>query len=68
MKKPEVSVTLKEHKKHVSLAKPSIGNFGRNEWAIVGAPCVNIKLLANDVIQALSPQYKCAYVDASHND
>jgi len=61
-------VTLKEHKKHASLAKPSTGNFGRNEWAIVGAPCVNIKLLANDVIQALSPQYKCAYVDASHND
>ncbi|MFD0749081.1 NTP transferase domain-containing protein [Mucilaginibacter calamicampi] len=68
MKKPEVSVTLKDHKKHAALAKPSTGNFGRNEWAIVGAPCVNIKLLANDVIQALSPKYKCAYVDASHND
>lgn len=61
-------MTLKDHKKHASLAKPSTGNFGRSEWAIVGAPCVNIKLLANDVIQALSPQYKCAYVDASHND
>nr|WP_294796292.1 NTP transferase domain-containing protein [uncultured Mucilaginibacter sp.] len=61
-------MTLKDHKKHASLAKPSIGNFGRNEWAIVGAPCVSIKLLANDVIQALSPKYKCAYVDASHND
>lgn len=61
-------MTLKDHKKHASLAKPSIGNFGRNEWAIVGAPCVNIKLLANDVIQALSAKYKCAYVDASHND
>jgi molybdopterin-guanine dinucleotide biosynthesis protein A len=61
-------VTLKEHKKHASLAKPSTGNFGRNEWAVVGAPCVNIKLLANDVIQALSPQYKWAYIDASHND
>lgn len=61
-------MTSKEHKKHASLAKPITGNFGRNEWAIVGAPCVNIKLLANDVIQALSPKYKCAYVDASHND
>jgi molybdenum cofactor guanylyltransferase len=61
-------VTLKDHKKHASLAKPSTGSFGRNEWAIVGAPCVNIKLLANDVIQALSPKYKCAYADASHND
>ncbi len=61
-------MTLKDHKKHASLARPQTGNFGRNEWAIVGAPCVNIKLLANDVIQALSANYKCAYVDASHND
>jgi molybdopterin-guanine dinucleotide biosynthesis protein A len=61
-------VTSKEHKKHASLARPAIGNFGRNEWAIVGAPCINIKLLAADVIAALSPQYNCAYADASHND
>jgi molybdopterin-guanine dinucleotide biosynthesis protein A len=56
------------HKKHASLARPVTGNFGRNEWAIVGAPCTNIKLLAADIIAALSPQYKCAYADASHND
>lgn len=61
-------MTSKEHKKHASLVKPQTGNFGRNEWAIVGAPCINIKLLANDVIAALSPKYKCAYADASHND
>jgi molybdopterin-guanine dinucleotide biosynthesis protein A len=61
-------VISKEHKKHASLARPAIGNFGRNEWAIVGAPCINIKLLAADVIAALSPQYNCAYADASHND
>ncbi|MES2425834.1 MAG: NTP transferase domain-containing protein [Bacteroidota bacterium] len=61
-------MTSKEHKKHASLARPAIGNFGRNEWAIVGAPCINIKLLAADVIAALSPQYNCAYADASHND
>lgn len=61
-------MTLKEHKKHTALTRPTTGNFGRNEWAIVGAPCVNIKLLANDIIQALSPKYKCGYVDASHND
>jgi molybdopterin-guanine dinucleotide biosynthesis protein A len=61
-------VISKEHKKHASLARPVTGNFGRNEWAIVGAPCTNIKLLAADIIAALSPQYKCAYADASHND
>jgi molybdopterin-guanine dinucleotide biosynthesis protein A len=34
----------------------------------LGAPCINIKLLAHDVISALSPKYKCAYSDSSHND
>jgi molybdopterin-guanine dinucleotide biosynthesis protein A len=58
----------RKHRKHASLTRPVTGNFGRNEWAIVGAPCINIKLLAADVIAALSPQYKCAYADASHND
>ncbi len=58
----------KEHKKHASLVRPTSGSFGWNEWAIVGAPCINIKLLANDVISALSAKYKCAYSDASHND
>ncbi|MDB5118578.1 MAG: mobA [Mucilaginibacter sp.] len=57
-----------KHKKHASLVRPVSGNFGRNEWAIVGAPCINIKLLANDVISALSPKYKCAYADTSHSD
>ena len=61
-------MTLKSHKKHASLVKPISGNFGRNEWAIIGAPCINIKLLASDIIQALSPRYKCAYADTSHND
>jgi len=58
----------KKEGKHTGLVKPTIGNFSRNEWAIVGAPCINIKLLADTVINALSPIYKCAYVDTSHND
>jgi len=61
-------VTSGEHKKHADLKRPAIGNFGRNEWAIVGAPCVYIKGLADKVIQALSATYKCAYADTSHND
>jgi molybdopterin-guanine dinucleotide biosynthesis protein A len=68
-------VTSKEHNqpedkksKHAKLIRPSLGNFGRNEWAIIGAPCINIKLLADTVINALSPTYKCAYIDTSHND
>jgi molybdopterin-guanine dinucleotide biosynthesis protein A len=61
-------VISKGHKKHADLARPLNGNFGRNEWAIVGAPCTTIKVLADNVIQALSQGYKCAYVDTSHND
>jgi molybdopterin-guanine dinucleotide biosynthesis protein A len=61
-------VTLNEHKKHTTIVRPANGNFGRNEWAILGGPCTVIKLLADQVITALSPQYKCAYADTSHND
>ena len=61
-------MTSKEHKKHADLKRPAIGNYGRNEWAIVGAPCVYIKGLADKVINALSPAYKCAYADTSHQD
>lgn len=58
----------KKHKKHAGLKRPAFGNFGRNEWAIVGGPCTTIKLLADQVINALSPGYKCAYIDTTHND
>jgi molybdenum cofactor guanylyltransferase len=61
-------VTSKEHKKHTDLTRPALGNYGRNEWAIVGAPCVFIKALADRIIGALSTTYKCAYADTSHND
>jgi len=55
-----------EHKKHAELTKPSQGNFGRNEWAILGTPCSAIKGLAEEIIHELSSSYKCAYVDAAH--
>lgn len=61
-------MTLKEHKKHIDIARPAKGNFGRNEWAILGAPCTVIKVLADNIITALSHQYQCAYADTSHND
>lgn len=56
------------HKKHTDLARPGLGTFARNEWAILGAACVTIKLLAAQIIGALSPYYTCAYVDTVHND
>ncbi len=57
-----------EHSKHTALIRPAYGHFGRNEWAILGAPCKVIKALAADVISALSPEAKMAYVDAEHSD
>jgi len=58
----------KGHKKHTAITRPGLGNYGRNEWAILGGFCTAIKLLADQVIGALSSQYKCAYVDATHTD
>ncbi|MFD2999536.1 NTP transferase domain-containing protein [Pontibacter toksunensis] len=59
-------MTSKGHKKHSVISRPAYGNFARNEWAIVGTPCGAIKTLADVVTKALSPEHKCAYVDASH--
>lgn len=59
-------MTSKEHKKHAALNKPAYGHFGRNEWAITGAPCSVIKELADKVFEALSPACQCAYIDAEH--
>lgn len=69
-------MTSKEHNlpagsrqgKHANLTRPLMGNFARNEWALVGAPCTTIKVLAGQVINSLLPEYKCAYADTTHND
>jgi len=58
----------KEHKKHSALAKPDFGSFGTNEWALVGAKCDIIKELAGNIIRALLPEYKSAYIDTQHSD
>lgn len=53
--------------KHTALIRPALGNFGRNEWAIVGAPCEAIKALAQQIISSLGT-VKIGYVDAQHGD
>lgn len=57
---------MKKHQKHAKLAKPNIGNFGRNEFAFVGAPCGDIQVLCQQIIDKLSGSKKIAYVDADH--
>ncbi len=56
----------KTHKKHVSITKPALGEFGRNELAILGTPCGNIRDLANSIIDELGVKVKISYIDADH--
>lgn len=55
-----------KHHKHVTLSKPAFGEFGRNELAILGAPCGVIQELARVLAQQLSPFYSLAFVDMDH--
>ena len=55
-----------KHQKHAAITRPAYGSFARNEWAIIGTPCGNIQKLAFLLTEALSKQYKVAYVDADH--
>lgn len=54
------------HQKHTALSQASFGVFHRNEWAILGTNCGNIKTLANGITKLLSQKWKIAYVDADH--
>ena len=58
----------RNHQKHTNIERPALGNFGRYEWAIVGAPCETIKVLSGKIIKILSPVYKCAYIDTAHSN
>ncbi len=61
-------MTLKhEHQKHAKLNRPVLGEFHRNELAILGTTCTNIRKLANSLVQELHASYKIAYVDAEHS-
>ncbi|MET4105813.1 NTP transferase domain-containing protein [Hymenobacter sp. UYP22] len=53
-------------RKHAQLARPDIGEFGRHELAILGAPCGRIKELAARLLPLLSDTLRVAYVDADH--
>ncbi|MEN7547047.1 NTP transferase domain-containing protein [Rapidithrix thailandica] len=57
---------MSKHQKHAKLVKPAFGEFHRNEVAILGTPCGNIKKLAFAITEALHSTYKLSYVDADH--
>ncbi|MFD2784916.1 NTP transferase domain-containing protein [Hymenobacter rubripertinctus] len=56
----------KPRTKHAQLARPDLGEFGRHELAILGAPCGRIKELAARLLPLLAPTLGVAYVDADH--
>jgi molybdenum cofactor guanylyltransferase len=56
----------KAHEKHTALPRPDMGHFSRNEWAFLGAPCVEIQALARALTARLRHKYRLAYVDADH--
>ena len=61
-----MSDALPKKTKHAALARPELGEFGRHELAILGAPCGVIQALARALAQHLSPALRVGYVDADH--
>jgi molybdopterin-guanine dinucleotide biosynthesis protein A len=58
--------STENHHKHPPLPKPSLGEWGRNEFVILGAPCPVIKKLAEAITAAMSDRHNVGYVDADH--
>jgi molybdopterin-guanine dinucleotide biosynthesis protein A len=52
--------------KHAALTRPDVGDFGRHELAILGAPCGDIQALVARLLPLLAPALRVAYVDADH--
>jgi molybdopterin-guanine dinucleotide biosynthesis protein A len=61
-----ISGEHKSHQKHAALKRPRLGQFGRNEIAILGTPCGNIKQLSNFLVSSLEHLGPLALVDADH--
>lgn len=55
------------HQKHAQIVKANGGKFGRNEIALVGAPCELIQNIAKDFVESIATARKVTYVDADHS-
>ncbi len=66
MNNPAANLPPKPRTKHAALARPNIGEFGRHELAILGAPCGKIKDLVTRLLPHLAPELSVGYVDADH--
>ncbi|MEH0154241.1 NTP transferase domain-containing protein [Limibacter armeniacum] len=59
-------MTTKKHQKHAKLSRTEIGKYARNEIAILGTPCGEIKKLALDITATLEGK-SVAYLDMDHH-
>ena len=54
------------HAKHPPLPRPTLGEFGRFELALLGTPCADIQALVARLLPHLAPALPVAFVDADH--
>jgi molybdenum cofactor guanylyltransferase len=61
-------MTSTVHHKHPPIPKPGIGEWGRHEVSMLGAPCPVIRELAVQISGAVQHNARVCYVDAEHTD
>ncbi len=62
-----ISSDNKKHTKHAQLTKPKGGEYHRNEWSIIGAPCDIIDQLAHDLTEKLHKILSIGFLSADHD-
>jgi molybdopterin-guanine dinucleotide biosynthesis protein A len=56
-----------KHQKHAHLQRPACGYYSKNEWAILGTTCSDVKDLYVEIQAQLSGRLSSAYIDADHH-
>lgn len=56
---------MKKHQKHTPLTRPFHGNYGRQEFTLIGAPCDLIHAFSQELIETFS-DFNIGFVDAAH--
>ncbi len=59
--------TPQPHLKHARLTRPRAGQWGRNEFALIGAPCGRLQALARTIAEGLAEHGLVAWLDADHS-
>lgn len=57
---------MKKHKKHADIKRPLIGQFGRFELGLIGAPCDVITRVVRSLTELLGKGHNITYIDADH--